>query len=57
MTKAISAKASFDPEVVEALFGTKEKARDTLRAIIKSEESGTDTITVHGKTLTNKKPA
>ena len=56
MGKAISAKATYDPVVVEALFGTRAKARETFTQMIDAQEKGLDHFHAHGMTLTRINP-
>jgi hypothetical protein len=55
MGKAISAKASYNPAVMEALFGTRERARETVRSLLDAQERGANTFKAHGMTLVRKR--
>lgn len=53
--KAVSARASYNPQVVEKLFGTPQARRQSVRAILAAQESGKDKVEVHGLVLTRRR--
>lgn len=53
--KAVSARASYNPQVVEKLFGTPRAHRQSVRAILAAQESGKDKVEVHGLVLTRRR--
>ncbi len=53
--KAISARATYNPQVIDRLFGTPAARRTTFRAIIAAQEKGEDRLEAHGLVLTRRR--
>lgn len=53
--KTISARASYNPQVIDRLFGTPQARRESMRAIIAAQEAGKDKLEIHGLVLTRRR--
>lgn len=56
MSKVVSAKASFNPVIGAILFGTRDNAVVTMKAIIDATENNKTSISAHGVKLTTRRP-
>lgn len=56
MGKSYSAKATYDPAVVKALFGDTKSAQESFVKIISAQETGDVNIEIKGIKLTRERP-